>query len=32
MTWTASASATDVTGHASKTTLVTESGALDVDF
>jgi hypothetical protein len=32
MTWTPSASATDLTGHASKTTTVTESGAADVDF
>jgi hypothetical protein len=32
MTWTPSAAATDLTGHASKTTLVTESGGLDLDF
>jgi chitinase len=32
MTWAPSASATDLTGHASRTTTVTESGAVDVDF
>jgi chitinase len=32
MAWTPSAGATDLTGHASKTTLVTESGGLDLDF
>ena len=32
MTWKPSASATDLTGHASTTTQVTEPGGLDLDF
>jgi chitinase len=32
MTWAPSASATDLTGHPSRTTTVTETGAVDVDF
>jgi hypothetical protein len=32
MTWKPSASATDVTGHASTTTQVTETGGVDLDF
>jgi chitinase len=32
MSWAPSASATDLTGHASRTTTVNESGAVDLDF
>jgi hypothetical protein len=32
MTWKPSASATDLTTHASTTTQVTETGGLDLDF